>query len=76
MNMNMVYKSMAYKSFLYLLLIALYIYVFGLASFNRYKEESIVTINKILPISSREIIRKPGIIGSTINFRSGLKNKC
>ena len=53
--------TMAYKFFLYLVLIALYIYFFGLSSFNRYKEESIVTINKILPISSREISRKPGI---------------
>ena len=52
--------TMVYKFFLYLLLIALYIYQFGLASFNRFNEESIVTINQILPISSREISRNPG----------------
>ena len=57
MNINI---TMFYKFFLYLLLIALYIYYFGVASFNRFKEESIVTINQILPISSREIGRNPG----------------
>ena len=55
MNINL-----AYKFFLYLLLIVLYFYFFGLASFEKYKEESIVTINNIIPISSREAIRNPG----------------
>ena len=44
-------NTTAYKFSLYILLIALYIYGFGLDSLARYKEESIVTINKILPIS-------------------------
>ena len=53
---------MVYKAFLNLFLIGLYIYYFGIESFERYKEESIVTINKVLPISSNQIKKKPGMI--------------
>ena len=53
-------SAMVYKFFLYLILIALYIYFFGLDSFDRFKEKSIVTINNIIPISSREAMRNPG----------------
>ena len=38
-----------------LILIGLYFYYFGHASFIRYKEENIATINKVLPTSSEEV---------------------
>ena len=51
---------MVQKVFIYIVLISLYIYIFGIKSFNRLKEDSIVTIKKNIDISSPGLEVKPG----------------
>ena len=50
------------KMVLNVVLFVLYVYFFGVPSFQRYMEKSIVTITKDLDISSSEIEIKPGRI--------------
>ena len=50
------------KMVLNVVLFVLYVYFFGIPSFQRYMEKSIVTITKDLDISSSEIEIKPGRI--------------
>ena len=50
------------KLVLNVVLFVLYVYFFGVPSFQRYMEKSIVTITKDLDISSSEIEIKPGKI--------------
>ena len=50
------------KLVLNVVLFVLYVYFFGVPSFQRYMEKSIVTITKDLDISSSEIEIKPGRI--------------
>ena len=51
---------MLYKAFLYIVLISLYVAFFGIKSFDRFKEESIVVIKKNLDIASSEMNARPG----------------
>ena len=48
--------------FLYFVLISLYVVFFGLNSFKRYKEESIIVIKKNLDIASTDINIRPGLV--------------
>ena len=48
------------KLFLYIVLISLYVVFFGIKSFDRFKEESIVVIKKNLDIESVDTVR-PGL---------------
>ena len=51
---------MVYKVFLYIILISLYVVFFGINSFERFKEDSIVVIKKSLDIASSEMNVRPG----------------
>ena len=49
------------KLFLYIVLISLYVVFFGIKSFDRFKEESIVVIKKNLDIESADMNVRPGL---------------
>ena len=51
---------MVYKVFLYLLLISLYVVFFGIKSFERFKEDSIVVSKRNLDIASSDMNVRPG----------------
>lgn len=51
---------MVYKVFLYLLLILLYVVFFGIKSFERFKEDSIVVSKRNLDIASSDMNVRPG----------------
>ena len=51
---------MVYKVFLYLLLISLYVVFFGIKSFERFKEDSIVVSKRNLDIASSDMNVGPG----------------
>ena len=53
---------MVYKVFLYIVLTSLYVVFFGIDSFERFKEESIVVIKKDLDIASTAMNVRPGFI--------------
>ena len=53
---------MVYKVFLYIVLISLYVVFFGINSFERFKEDSIVVIKKGLDIASSEMNVRPGSV--------------
>ena len=53
---------MVYKVFLYIILISLYVVFFGINSFERFKEDSIVVIKKGLDIASSEMNVRPGSV--------------
>ena len=53
---------MVYKVFLYLLLISLYVVFFGIKSFERFKEDSIVVSKRNLDIASSDMNVRPGDI--------------
>ena len=52
--------EMVYKVFLYIVLTSLYVVFFGIDSFERFKEESIVVIKKDLDIASTAMNVRPG----------------